>query len=66
MNGRVLCAGMSDNTRKRLGGIAPLAVEAAKTWVFQPVLSNTKPVVCIGRLDLEVAKDGKTVGLSAH
>lgn len=52
--GRVLCASLTSNSRDSLGRIGTLAIEAAKKWVFQPVLNHTKPRLCIGQLELEV------------
>lgn len=52
--GRVLCASLTKNSRDRLGKVGILAIETAKKWVFQPVLNHTKPVLCIGQLELEI------------
>ena len=48
--GHVLCV----SPAKDSGPIASLAVEAAKKWQFQPVLSETRPVPFIGLLELQV------------
>ena len=56
VNGRVICANVTDQTKAQLGKTAILAIEAAKKWIFQPVLHHTRPVICIGHLDLEVVR----------
>jgi len=48
--GHVLCVSPAE----RSGPMAGLAVEAAKKWQFQPVLSGTKPIPCVGLLELQV------------
>lgn len=53
-SGHVLCADLTKNSRDRLGILAAIALETAKQWVFEPVLNHTKPVLCIGQLELHV------------
>jgi hypothetical protein len=53
--GGVACASPSTRARKSLGRIEDLALETARKWAFQPVLNNTKPVPCIGQLELQIA-----------
>ena len=64
--GRVLCASLTRNSQDRLGRIGTLAIEAAKKWVFQPVLNHTNPVLCIGQLELEVVAARHPEGSSAR
>lgn len=64
--GRVLCASLTKNSRDRLGTIGTLAIEAAKKWIFQPILNHTKPVLCIGQLELEVVAARRPEGSSAR
>jgi len=61
-DGRVLCAALSNYDAKRLGSIGTLAIEAAKKWLFQPVLNHTKPVLCIGDLELKVVTEQSPAG----
>jgi hypothetical protein len=52
--GAVACANLSNRARQSLGRIGDLALETAKKWAFQPTLRDTKPVPCIGQLELQV------------
>jgi len=62
--GHVLCANLTKNSRDRLGRIGILAIEAAKRWTFQPVLNHTKPMLCLGQLELEVVAAQRPAGPS--
>jgi hypothetical protein len=64
--GRVLCASLTKNSRDRLGRIGILALEAAKKWLFQPVLKHKKPVLCMGQLELEIVAAPRPEGSSAR
>jgi TonB-like protein len=59
--GSVACASLTKNSQDRLARVGALALEAAKKWVFQPVLNDTKPVLCIGELELRVVVEDSIV-----
>jgi Gram-negative bacterial TonB protein C-terminal len=48
--GHVMCV----SPAKNVGSLEKIAIEAARKWQFQPVLDETKPVYCMGRLELQV------------
>jgi hypothetical protein len=52
--GRVLCASLTEQSRKRIGFFEANAIETAKKWLFQPVLKDGRPILCVGYLELKV------------